>query len=494
MTEYLGLQRELIRRTLIEDALEHHYSFVRLLYPELEGVDFIPAADAEVMCRAIDKVVSGKITRLIINVPPGYRKTMLFVIMLVARGLAISKRARFIHTSYSDKLVNDNSTKIREALACPTYKEEWNVKLRADVNTKGLWRTRAGGGLLASPSGGAITGFRAGTLEPGFTGALIIDDPLKPDDMFSKVERDKINDRWHTTFKSRLADEKVPVILIAQRLHLEDLSGYLLKGGSGEEWHHLMLPLVINNADEYPVEFTHGIPLNHKLPDGPLWERKHGLKEIEVLKLHPYTFQSQYMQRPIAGGGNLFKEEHFLSYTDIPDLMWRGIWADTAQKTQERHDYTVLQHWGRGFDGKAYLLDQCRGKYEADELLATAVTFWKKCGLMNGPKYGMLRSVDIEDKSSGTGLIQQLKRRAVPVRGIERGREDKYTRAMNVIPSFNAGLVMIPKEAHFLVDWKTEMLSFDGLGNSHDDQVDPTIDAVNEICVKGGGLTMQDVV
>lgn len=463
------------------------------MYPELEGSDFIVSRDAEVMCKAVDRVLSGKINRLIITVPPGYKKTMLFVIMFVARGLAKNPAARFIHTSYSDKLVNENSSKIRECLSCPTYRQEWNVKLRVDTNTKGLWRTKQGGGLLASPAGGTITGFRAGTLQPGFTGALIIDDPLKPDDMFSKVERDKINQRWHTTFKSRLADEQVPVIVVMQRLHIEDFAGYLLTGGAKEEWHHLYLPVMIDNKSEYPDEFTHGIELSHKLEDGPLWERKHDVAEIEKLKVDQYTYHSQYMQRPIPGGGKIFKEEHFYEYGELPDLLWRAIWVDTAQKTSERNDYTVFQHWGASYDGRAFLIDQARGRYEADELLKTAITFWGKCKKLNGPKYGDLRAMKVEDKSSGTGLIQQLKKRGrFPVEAIPRER-DKYTRAMNVVPCFNSGMVMIPGRAPFILDWKLEMLSFDGLGNSHDDQVDPTIDAVEEICVKGGGLSMTDV-
>lgn len=493
LQELVELKSELRRRYLIKDALQSHFAFTQLLYPEVEGSEFLDAADARVMCKVIDRVFEGKINRLVVTLPPGYRKTVLFVIMLIARGLAINPAAKFIHTSYSDKLVNENSTKIRDVLSAPSYRQNWNRKLREDVKSKGLWRTKEGGGLLASPAGGTITGFRAGTLDKGFTGALVIDDPLKPDDAFSKVERDAINQRWHTTFKSRLADEKVPVIVVMQRLHQEDFAGYLLAGGAGCEWHHLMLPVLIEENEEYPDEFTHGIPLDHKLPPGPLWSRKHDLKQIESLKKDTYTYNAQYKQRPTAAGGALFHEEHFHEYGELPDLRHRAIWVDSAQKTQERNDYTVFLHAGLGYDGCAYLIDLVRGKFEAPELLTTAQAVWDKALAMNGPKYGVLRSMRIEDKSSGTGLIQQLKRKRIPVTAIQRTR-DKYSRAMDVVPVFNVGSVLVPKNAPWVLNWKIEMIAFDGKGNAHDDQVDATIDAALELVVLKGALRMTDVV
>lgn len=465
------------------EAEQDHLFFTKMIYPEIEGSQFIIAPHDAVICRTLDRVFSGEINRLIINLPPGYRKTVFAVWMFIARGLAINPAAKFIHASYSDTLVQENSSRIRDILSCSAFASKWSRELRADTTAKGRWMTEMGGGLLARSSGGQITGFRAGTLQPGFTGAMVIDDPLKPDDALSLPEREKINNRWHSTFKSRLGDERAPVIVIMQRLHDDDFSGYLLKGGAGCKWHHLMLPVEIDRCQPYPDAFTHGVEIDHGLPDGPLWERKHNAEQIAELKLDEYTYAAQYAQRPLIGGGAIFKEEHFREYRELPQLKYRKIFVDTAQKDKERADYTVFQCWGAGVNGKAYLLDQARGKMESPALLKTAEAFWATHRSNTTAPLGVLRSMAIEDKSSGTGLIQQLRRLAIPVEEIARNKgQDKYSRALDVVPSFNAGLVEIPAGAPWLLNWKLEMLAFDGRGNGHDDQVDPTMDAVAEIC------------
>ena len=128
---------------------------------------------------------------------------------------------------------------------------------------------------------------------------LIIDDPVKPDDAYSEVMRSGVNNRYNETIASRLAIESVPIIVIMQRIHWDDLSGYLLRGGSGEKWHHLNLPVIINNDEPYPAEYTHGIPIEHGLPDGWLWPIKHGPEQEVALKSHRRKFWAQYMQKPI---------------------------------------------------------------------------------------------------------------------------------------------------------------------------------------------------
>lgn len=464
-----------------------HLFFTRLMFKERQGDRFRLGPHHEVICNTLDRVISGEIDRLIISVPPGYTKTEAAVIAFIARGLAITKgRARFIHASYSLDLVAENSTSIKDTMGTTPFQEMWGISLRADMSGKGRWKTDEGGGLLAKPAGGPITGFRAGTMEPGFTGALVIDDPIKPDDAKSTTERTHINKRWHSTFKSRLAVETVPVVVIMQRLHTDDFSGYLLKGGAHCLWHHLLLPAEVDNSLPYPKEWTHGVPIGHGLPDGPLWPEKHGEEALEILRADDYTFAAQYLQRPTAEGGNLFKAEWLRDYraADLPEIEWRGIYADTAQKTGQQNDFSVLQCWGKGRDGRAYLLDQLRGKFEAPELLVAAHAFWKKHVALTSHALGPLRSMAIEDKVSGTGLIQQMGRKGIPIVAIKRDR-DKLSRGRDVLPIFAADLVRLPHpdEAPWRPAYDLEILSFTGMGDGHDDQVDPTIDAVSEMCI-----------
>lgn len=476
-----------VQRALVKDQCERsHLYFTRFFFKEQQGSAFRVGPHHRVICETLDRVLAGEIDRLVISIPPGYTKTLAAVIAFIARGLAVSGgRARFIHASFSAELVNENSVAIKDIVSTEPYQQMWGIAFRADASAKGRWMTDQGGGLLAKPAGGPITGFRAGTMDPGFTGALVIDDPLKPDDAYSAIEREKINRRWHSTFKSRLAREDVPVIVIMQRLHMDDFAGFLLRGGADCKWHHLLLPAEIDNSAPYPDEYTHGIPIDHGLPDGPLWPEKHGPEHLKILSADEYTYASQYLQRPIALGGNLFKAEWLVDWSDLPDMTWRAIYVDTAQKVGAKNDYSVFQLWGAGRDGKAYMIDQARGKWEAPELKAVAVQFWRKHAALQGPQHGHLRSMKIEDKVSGTGLIQSLARDGIPVEPIPRGGDkDKYTRALDAIPSFAAGLVRLPprSEAPWRVEYDRELLSFTGQGDVHDDQVDPTVDAVKDIC------------
>lgn len=453
--------------------------FARWYFPEREGMEFIEGPHHRVIGETLDRVLAGEITRLIINVPPGYTKTEAAVVNFIAKGFHINPGSRFIHSTFSDDLARENSDKVLQLVALPGYQSVKPVSVRVDSKAKDRWKTTAGGGMLAKAAGGPITGFRAGYMDRTiFTGALVVDDPLKPDDAFSPAKRKKVNQRATNTFRSRLAHENVPIIVIMQRLHTDDFVGHLLTGGTGEKWHHLNLPVLINNSEEYPVEWTHGIPIQHNLPDGPLWDQKHSADEIEILKADAYTFASQYMQRPVSAEGALFDMDGFKWWSELPPIQYYSIYADTAQKTGERNDFSVIQLWGKA-DAGIYLVDQVRGKWEAPQLEDTARTFWEK------HRSKPVRGFHVEDKASGTGLIQSLRQKGVPVIGIPRDR-DKYTRGLDAAPWIATGMVNLPANEEWTVALRAELQMFDGLGTGWDDQVDPLMDAIGDMLGKGG--------
>ncbi|MDI2495177.1 DNA-packaging protein [Pseudomonas aeruginosa] len=272
--------------------------FARYFFKQRMGSKMVVAPHHRVIQDTLDRVVSGEITRLIINVPPGYTKTELATINMIGRGLALNNRARFMHLSYSHNLALLNSSTARGMVKSSAYQAMWPMSLRDDADSKAMWWTEHGGGVYASSAAGQVTGFRAGHMEPGWQGALIIDDPVKPDDAYSETVRDGVNSRFNETIKSRLALETTPMIVIMQRIHYHDLSGYLLRGGSGEMWHHLNLPVIIDNSEPYPEENTHGIPVEHGLPDGWLWPFKHNESHRTALFSHRRTAEAQYMQKP----------------------------------------------------------------------------------------------------------------------------------------------------------------------------------------------------
>jgi predicted phage terminase large subunit-like protein len=462
------IRREWARRSTL--------GFSRFFFPFREGMEFIDGPHHAVMGKTLDRVLAGEISRLIITLPPGYTKTEEAVVNFIARGFAINPAARFIHGTFSDDLARENSDKIKTLIELPEFAELATVTIKADTSAKDRWKTNQGGGMLAKAAGGPITGFRAGYMDKTrFTGALVIDDPLKPDDAFSPTKRTAVNRRATNTFRSRLAHDGVPIVVIMQRLHSEDFVGHLLTGGTGEKWHHLDLPVLMDRSADYPMEWTHGIPVEHDLPDGPLWPDKHSAAEIEILKADAYTFASQYMQRPVSIEGALFDMDGFRWWVELPKIDHFVMFADTAQKTGERNDYSVFQLWGKS-GGAAYLVDQVRGKWEAPDLEKTALAFWQK----HRDAGRIVRGLKVEDKVSGTGLIQSLHRKGIPVSGIKRDR-DKYTRGLDAAPWIATGMVWLPKNAEFTPSLRAELQMFDGLGTGHDDQVDPLMDAVAEL-------------
>lgn len=359
--------------------------FSRYFFKQRTGGKMIVAPHHKVIQETLDRVIDGEVKRLIINVPPGYTKTELATINMMGRGLALNNRARFMHLSYSHNLALLNSSTTRNMIKSQAYQAMWPMSLRDDADSKAMWWTEHGGGVYASSAAGQVTGFRAGHMEDGWQGALIIDDPVKPDDAYSEVVRDGVNSRFNETIKSRLAVETTPMIVIMQRIHYHDLSGYLLRGGSGEMWHHLNLPVIIDNSQPYPEENTHGIPIQHGLPDGWLWPFKHNESHRVSLESHRRTFEAQYMQNPrrFNSEGALWNEgmisaAHALN---IHRELARTVVAIDPQATNsDESDETgiaVASSYGGG-DERQYSVDaDYSGKYSPNGWATKAIDAYK---------------------------------------------------------------------------------------------------------------------
>lgn len=463
--------------------------FAKWFFPEREGMPFIEGPHHRLMGSVLDDVLRGKRTRLIITPPPGYTKTDMSVVNFIAKGFQVNPRARFIHATFSDQLARENSDKIQEIMESEEYARICGGSvptLRSDTSAKDRWKTDQGGGLLAKAAGGPITGFRAGYMDKElFTGALVIDDPLKPDDAFFPKKRENVNRRATNTFRSRLAHEDVPIIVIMQRLHDDDFVGHLLRGGSGDIWDHLDLSVWIDPHREYPKDWTHGRPIPHDLPEGPLWAEKHNEAQIQILKVDEYTYMSQYDGRPVSVQGALFDMDGFQWYSKgalPPRWEYTQLYADTAQKTSEANDYSVLQLWGKQFQSPdIYLIDQVRGKWKSPQLRSQAEIFWNRCKALGYRP----RCFKVEDKVSGTDLIQSLQQKGIPMIPIQRDK-DKYMRGLDAAPYVKTGFVHLPEDKPWTNDLRIELQRFDGLGTGHDDQVDPLMDAIDDMLGTGG--------
>ncbi|HDZ9786464.1 TPA: DNA-packaging protein [Klebsiella variicola subsp. variicola] len=363
--------------------------YARYFFKQRTGGKMIVAPHHKVIQKTLDRVIDGEIQRLIINVPPGYTKTELATINMMGRGLALNCRARFMHLSYSHNLALLNSSTARGMIKSQAYQSMWPMALRDDADSKAMWWTEHGGGVYASSAAGQVTGFRAGHMEPGWQGALIIDDPVKPDDAYSEIVRDGVNNRFNETIKSRLAIETTPMIVIMQRIHYHDLSGYLLRGGSGEKWHHLNLPVIIDSSRSYEETYpenTHAIPIDHGLPDGWLWPFKHNESHRVSLFSHRRTAEAQYMQNPkrFNAEGALWNEEmisaaHAMRITQ--ELTRTVVAIDPQATNSEESDESgiaVASAYGSG-DERQYSLDaDYSGKYSPNGWATKAIEAYEQ--------------------------------------------------------------------------------------------------------------------
>lgn len=216
-----------------------------------------------------------------------------------------------------------------------------------------------------------------------------------------------------------------------------------------------------------------------------LWSFKHSVEELKLIeKGDPYTYASQYQQNPTPDGGGMFKDSYWNHYEVLPPTITTiRIYCDTAQKTGELNDYSVFQCWAKCPKTGIYLIDQLRGKWEAPELESNLVSFWNKHKAHLKKRKGA-QCVKVEDKSSGSSLIQSIKKDyIIPIEGIQRNK-DKVLRAAATVKYFASGYIYLPKDAQWLHDYKDEFRQFTPLmTHKHDDQVDPTLDAVEDLIV-----------
>lgn len=434
-------------------------TFSRTMFMARKGAELKHNWHQDVVCAALERVVIGDIKRLIINIPPRSGKTELAVINFMAWGMGNFPDSEFIHSSYSKRLATANAYATRAIMQHEKYYEIFpHVAISSDSRAKDEFRTTDGGIVYSTGSEGTITGYGAGKMRSYFGGAIIIDDPHKAGEANSDTMRQNVIDWFVTTMESRKNSPDTPIIIIMQRLHEDDLSGFLLSGGNGEKWEHISIPALDDNDETF-------------------WPGQFKTDDLHRLRAtNSYVFSGQMMQEPSPVGGGIFKTNWWQFYEYEPEFEYRMIYADTAQKTKEENDYSVFQCWGKKGDN-IYLIDQLRGKWEAPQLLQMAESFWVK---HSKSKNGSLRKMMVEDKASGTGLIQQMRQKRMFIGDIQRNR-DKITRAYDAAPAIEAGRVFLPRVADFLPEFLREFELFPN--GKHDDQIDPTMDAVQDMII-----------
>lgn len=424
--------------------------------------------------RKLEDIAFGRASKknLIINLPPRHGKSAICQ-MYCAWSYMLNPHSNCIYTSYSDDLTSSFSKDIRSIIESEAFKQLTGIKLNKAKSGADYWATTLGGGFRAASMGGSITGFGAGISGDEFGGALIIDDPNKASSVKSQAELQNVVDYFNNTLKSRLNNQaKTPIILIMQRLGLEDLTGYLLE----------------NEPDDWDIIKLQG--LNEETGEA-LWEEKYPAAELlKLKKVNPFVYYGQYQQEPIVIGGSVIKTEWFRYYPrEHYDYQFTYITSDTAQKKGDANDFSVFCFWGKTFDNRLHLLDMVRGKWEADELRQQVKLCWEKWSKFETQPYGFY----IEDKSSGIGVIQEIKKtEPIPIIPIARSRykndqgqmvsADKFSRCMTAAPYIANGWVYLPNSEKDDISSQVlaECAAFRAdLSHKHDDICDCLFDGVD---------------
>lgn len=460
------------------DSEESLTGFIRCAWHILEpGAPYVHGWHIDAMAEHLEAVTSGQIKRLLINVPPGAMKSLLVSVIWPMWEWGPKNKAhhRFVATAHKEPLAVRDNLKARRLVTSQWYQDLWGkrVVLTGDQNAKTKFEN-------------VKTGFREAMAFNSLTGSrgdrVLIDDPHSVDDANSDQKRETAITTFLEAVPTRLTSpEHSAIIVIMQRLHEQDVSGVIVSKDLGYD--HLMLPMEFEAARRCKTSIGFVDP---RKEDGellfPARFPRHVVDRDKAV-LGEYAVAGQFQQRPAPRGGAIFKTTFFKRYEGAPPAMrWRAIFGDTAMKAKEENDYSVFEEWGLGVDGRPYLLDLVRGKWEAPELETVARAFWDKAHLRPANVWGGLRYMGIEDKVSGTGLIQKLRRERIPVQGIERDK-DKVQRAHDVTPYLAVNPIMIAEKAPFADVYLAEMQSFPRGAN--DDQVDPTVDAVKALLAGG---------
>lgn len=478
---------DLLEALAVQEARESFWVYRRLMRPKMK-VGWWQRLMADTLQTFAEQLLRGERPKLVIEAPPQHGKSQM-VVDLITWLAGKHPDYKVIYTSFSDRLGIRANLMCQRAYDSPRYRQIFPDTRIASIGM-GLDETqRATRSRDMLEYINAEGYFRNTTVRGSITGEGldlgVIDDPIKGrEEAGSQAIRDKTWDWFTDDFFSRFSEE-AGLLCILTRWHVDDPIGRL-RAEMGDA-----LKVV-----SYPAIAVTDEP-NRKAGDALFPEHKSKEFLLERKRLMATAnWEALYQQNPQVVGGEIIKGEHFVRYTVLPICAQRVIYGDTAQKTKERNDYSVFECWGLGRDGRLYLIDMIRGKWEAPELKRRACAFWAKHKALEPSQHGPLRAMKIEDKASGTGLIQELrtdKASRIPVIGIPRDI-DKYTRVLDVLGYIESGYVCVPAEAPFTSDFIDECEAFTA-DDSHqfDDQVDPMVDAIKDLLAKNAVKQWENV-
>ena len=448
--------------------------FTRVFFPYVTGRDFVisspPGRESHFITIARELTLAARMQNpsLIINVPPGHGKSVMLS-MWVSWTMSRYPNSQFLYISYGKTLATKHTEFIKRVISCKHYRDVFGVEIRHDSKAKDFFQTTAGGAVKSFGSSGAITGQDGGLPNcEHFSGAVIMDDMHKPDEVHSDTIRQAVIDNYRETILQRPRAPNVPMVFIGQRLHEDDLPAYMLSGNDERQWKDV----VLKSIDEAG---------NALYPDvNPLAQLR------EKQEKNPYVFASQFQQDPIPSGGALFKPENFVLLSQEPTMLLTFITADTAETSKSYNDATVFSFWGLyeivEFGQKTgqhglHWLDCWEIRIEPKDLKEEFLSFYAEC--MLHPIKPLLAA--IEKKSTGVTLVSTLQdMRGLVIRELKRTKASgsKTERYLEMQPIIAAKLVSLTEGSRHSQTCINHMIKITANDtHRHDDICDTAYDA-----------------
>lgn len=468
-------EMEALLLTLSAESSLHE--FVKQAWNEVESVPFVDNWHIRAICEHLEAVTDGRIQDLIINIPPGCSKSLITCVFWPAWVWIKHPEKRFLFASYGQELSTRDSVACRNLMDSPWYRKQWghvfdftddqNQKTKY-VNTKLGWR-------IATSVGGRGTGEH-----PDF---VVVDDPINAIEAGSEAKRAEVITWWTGTIATRGKSRKAKHVLIMQRLHEGDLTGFLLKKGT---WEHICLPMKFEPDRMKPTSLGWTDPRtdNEELLYPDLFDQQ-AVNEL-VSELGPYGAAAQLQQTPAPSDGNMFPPSRVANdnvVDAVPVEAKRVRYWDLATSESDKADWTVgvlMAKW----NGIYYVEDVVRGQWES----ADRDSMMEATCERDARKYGG-RVENWFEKTFGMAkvvtdvLIKKFARfsmKANPAQG------DKELRAGPLATQWQNGNVRLLRAA-WNPDYVHEMAMFPR--GSNDDQTDGSSGAFNRLELMTTGVS-----
>lgn len=462
-----ALESEKIRREAKEFAASFK-KFVIAAWPIVEpGSPFLDGMHIDAICEHLQACFERRIKRLLVNVPPRTGKSTIISVLFPAWVWANNASEKFLFGSYSLQLATRDSVRTRRIVESEWYQRRWpHVKLRDDQNMKTAFENEATGHRQVTAVNSSTTGL-GGTF-------LIMDDPHNVQQAESSIVRKAAVTWFREAWSTRANSPDTVRIVVMQRVHQDDVSGYVLEEG---DWSPLKLPMRYETHDKVPTAIGWTDP--REIDGELLWPARYNDEEISRLEktLGGFGTAAQLQQRPVPRGGGTFKMEHVRFWYDeefgipepFPVQRGDGVWIEAPQtplpkmdytsavmswdmafKDEADNDYVVGQAWSKAAKRPAdhFLLDQIRGHLSFPATVM-AVTRLKA-------KWPDILTILVEEKANGAAAIQTLRNTLPGIIPID-PEGGKISRAAAVAPLIESGNVYFPHPDQF--PWVRDFLS-----------------------------------